>query len=72
MDEWYYKGVALQRHRRYNDAIQAYEKALLIKPQSPKAWYNKGHSLAKLRKFDEAVFAYEKAISYFPQFILAY
>jgi tetratricopeptide (TPR) repeat protein len=72
MDEWYYKGVAYQRQQRYDYAIKAYDKALSIKPQSPKAWYNKGNSLAKLKRPQEAIIAYDKALSYFPQFILAY
>ena len=71
MDEWYYKGVAYQRQQRYGDAVNAYDMALSIKPQSPKAWYNKGNSLAKLKRPQEAIIAYDKALSYFPQFILA-
>jgi len=46
---------------RYEESIQAYEKAIEINPNSAAAWYNKGFSLDKLGRHDEASVCYNKA-----------
>jgi tetratricopeptide (TPR) repeat protein len=60
--EWLDKGLALYDQGKYDEAIQAYDKAIEIDPQNADAWDNKGTTLHKLGKYDEAIQAYDKAI----------
>jgi Flp pilus assembly protein TadD len=46
---------------RYEEAIEALDKALELDPQFAYAWYNKGVVLEKLGKSDEAQVCYDKA-----------
>jgi tetratricopeptide (TPR) repeat protein len=58
---WYNKGIALDNINRHDEAIEAYNKAIDIKPGYYEAWYNKWLSLAIVGRHDEALEAYEKA-----------
>src|SRR5271157_4331218 len=64
---WYNKGRALYKLNKSDEAITAYDKAIIINPQDSDAWENKGTTLAKLGKFYEAIKAYDKAIEIDPQ-----
>ena len=45
-EEWYRKGVVLDKEdRRFDEAIQCYDKALEIDPKYVQAWYGKGDAL---------------------------
>jgi tetratricopeptide (TPR) repeat protein len=46
----------------YNDAIQAYDKAIDIDPNNAKAWYSKAYALFNSYKENEAVQACDEAI----------
>ncbi|WP_406661686.1 tetratricopeptide repeat protein [Methanolobus sp. ZRKC3] len=46
---------------RYEEAIEAFEKAIDINPDDAYAWYLKGSALNSLGRDEEAVEAYEKA-----------
>ena len=52
---------------KYDEAIQAYDRAIEINPQYTDAWYNKGETLRRQDKYDEAIQAYDKAIKINPQ-----
>ncbi|HON37088.1 MAG TPA: tetratricopeptide repeat protein, partial [Methanothrix sp.] len=60
--DWYNKGIDLDSQGKYDEAIQAYDKAIEIDPQYTEAWSNKGVTLAEQGKYDEAIQAYDKAI----------
>ena len=42
---WFIKGIALSEQERYDEAIQAYSKAIEINPNYAEAWVNKGYAL---------------------------
>ena len=46
---------------RFEEAIEAYNKAIEINPQYAKAWYNKGNALDELGKHEESLKALDKA-----------
>ncbi len=58
---WYNKGVALRKLGRYEEALQAIDKALKLKPDDFDAWYNKCVALRKLGRYKEAQIAFKKA-----------
>ena len=39
---------------KFNEAIEAYDKAIEIDPKNLEAWNNKGIALNELNKYDEA------------------
>ena len=59
---WIYKGNALYNQHKYDEAIQAYDKAIEIDPDTCTAWNNKGIAFDDVGKYDEATQAYDKAI----------
>ena len=59
---WDKKGVALSDTGKYEQAIEAFNRALEIKPDYYKAWKNKGIALRKFGKYKEAIEAYDKAL----------
>lgn len=69
---WNNKGVALAHQDKYNEAVQAYDRALEILPQYADARNNKGIALLLENKCDEAVQAYDGAIEIDPQFSQAW
>ena len=62
----YNKGISLAALGKHNEAIEAYNKALEIKPDYHKAWNHKGLSLAALEKHNEAIEAYNSALEIKP------
>jgi tetratricopeptide (TPR) repeat protein len=46
---------------RYEKAIAAYDRALMIDPEDADAWYNKGETLFKMGKVTEASKCFEIA-----------
>jgi tetratricopeptide (TPR) repeat protein len=50
----------------FEKAIEAYEKAIEIKPDKYETYYGIGFAYAKLSKFEKAIEAYEKAIEIKP------
>jgi adsorption protein B len=67
---WSNKGFALSSQGRYEEAIEAYVKALSIDPNNAIIWNNKGLTLRKLEKYKEAIECYEKAIKLDKNFAL--
>jgi tetratricopeptide (TPR) repeat protein len=66
-DDWYKKGYALAKQGKYDDAIQAFDKAIQLNPNFANAWNNKGWILAKQGKYDDAIQACDKAIQLAPK-----
>ncbi len=63
---WYNKGVGLDRQKRSEEAIDAYNKALDINPNDVRSLFNKGVDLQMLGRVDEALACYDKALSITP------
>jgi tetratricopeptide (TPR) repeat protein len=59
-------GLAYTELDKFKEAIEAYEKALEIKPDYYEAYYGIGVAYASSNKFKEAIKAYKKAIEIKP------
>ncbi len=66
------EGDSLYRHKRYEEALTAYEQAIRLDPNNAVAHYNKGNTLNDLKRHKEALAACEQAISLDPNYALAY
>jgi tetratricopeptide (TPR) repeat protein len=58
---FYYLGEALNRLGRYDDALQALERATVLQPQNAKAFYTMGHLYDRKHMGEEAALMYRKA-----------
>ena len=61
-------GIALTDQGKLERAIEAYQKALSIKPDYADAYNNMGNALKDQGKLKEAIDAYNKALSIKPDF----
>jgi Ca-activated chloride channel family protein len=52
-----WKGVALYRATRYQDALDAFANV-----DTPESWYNQGNALLHLGEFEDAISAYNRAL----------
>ncbi|MGD0951207.1 MAG: tetratricopeptide repeat protein, partial [Methanotrichaceae archaeon] len=52
--EWSNKGIALGNQGKYDEAVQAYDKAIEINPRDASAWNSKGNALSSQGKYDES------------------
>ncbi len=57
---------------KLDEAIEAYKKAISLKPDYTEAYYNMGIALKNQGKLDEAIEAYNKAVSVKPDYAEAY
>jgi tetratricopeptide (TPR) repeat protein len=57
---------------KFDDAIEAYNKAISIKPDFADAYYNLGIALKEKGKLEQAIEAYTKVLSFKPDYIEAY
>jgi predicted O-linked N-acetylglucosamine transferase (SPINDLY family) len=62
-------GIALQKQNKLEEAIEAYNKVLVIKPDYADAYYNMGIALQEQNKLEEAIEAYNKALSFKPDYV---
>jgi len=65
------KGSALDEKEEYDDALDVYEEALHLDPQSPIAILNRGVTLIKMGKADRALESFNQALLFDPDFALA-
>ncbi|MFB3765157.1 MAG: tetratricopeptide repeat protein [Methanotrichaceae archaeon] len=64
---WLNEGQSLMANGSFEQAYQAYDKAIQIDPESANAWCGKGFALFELRKYEEAIKAYGKALEIDPK-----
>jgi tetratricopeptide (TPR) repeat protein len=62
----FYKGNSLLKLKRYEEALETFEKASEINPENAGLWTNLGFALTKLERFRDALEAFEKSISLNP------
>jgi tetratricopeptide (TPR) repeat protein len=67
-ETWKNKGNVLSRQGNLDEAIKAYDKALVPDPKYASAWNAKGVSLAHLGKYDEAIQILDRAIELKPEY----
>jgi tetratricopeptide (TPR) repeat protein len=72
-------GTALQVQGKLKEAVQAFDKAIQLKPDSAEAYSNRGNALKELGQvehavasYDDAVASYDQAIQLKPDFAEAY
>lgn len=68
----YNRGNTLYDLNRYKEALNAYEKAIAIKPEYSEAWNGQANTLSDLKRYKEALNAYEKAIQIQPDYLEAW
>lgn len=61
------KGVNLRNFKKYDEALQIFEKVIELEPSNTQAWHNKGIILGILKKYNEARQAFEKAMEIEPE-----
>jgi tetratricopeptide (TPR) repeat protein len=64
--DYFDRGVDFFYKSQYELALEAFEKAIELKPDHADAWNNKGAALDKLGRHEESLKAYEKAIELKP------
>ena len=64
--------ISLQEQGKLEEAIEAYNKALAIKPDYAEAYNNMGVTLKEQGKLEEAIEAYNKALAIKPDYAEAY
>lgn len=67
-----YLGAIYRAQGKLNEAIQAFDNAIRLKPDFAEAYSNKGNALTDLGDFDEAVRSYNKATQVRPSYAEAY
>lgn len=65
-ENWHNKGVDLYTQGIYDEAINAYDEAIRLKPNDTAAWINKGNALCMQDKYDEAIKCYDEVIGFDP------
>src|SRR5690606_36767774 len=60
---WYNLGVVYNRLGRFEDAISAYEYALIIDDAFASAYFNMGNSLMNTQNYEAALEAYQNTIN---------
>jgi tetratricopeptide (TPR) repeat protein len=70
--ELFNSGYSLHNLKRYEEANQAYDRALAIDPNLSGAWYNKAYVLYHLKRFDEVIEPYDRALKLDPSLAKPY
>jgi len=65
-EDYFNRGVDLYQREEYELALEAFDKAIELKPDDADVWSNKGVTLGKLGRYDEALKAHDKAIELKP------
>jgi len=69
---WCFLAMACHDQGRYDEAVEAYHRALEIRANFPVALSNLGNTLKQLGKLDEAIASCQKALEYQPDYSTAY
>ncbi len=67
INPWIRLGNVFERQDQHNEAVQAYQHAAEIDPDSAQNWINLGDAQFKNNAYDEAATSYQKAINLDPQ-----
>lgn len=60
---WFQQGLSLYNMDKYEESLNAYDKALELNPNDFEAWNNKGIDLGLLGRYDEALTAFNNAVA---------
>jgi tetratricopeptide (TPR) repeat protein len=71
-EDYFNRGVDLYQRDKYELALEAFDKAIKLKPDFAKAWSNRGLALGELGRYEEALKAFVKAIELKPDYAAAW
>jgi tetratricopeptide (TPR) repeat protein len=60
-------GTTLRQQGRREEALQAFDKAVQLKPDDAELWTNRGNVLAELERLDDALLSYQRALELNPR-----
>ena len=63
---WNNEGKALYEQKRYDEAIQCFNKAIELNPSYELAWNNKGTALYMLKRYKEAIKCFDEVLKINP------
>jgi len=69
---WFEKGYKAGIAKRWEDSLDAFIKAVELKPDDAEAYYNMGFAYYNLGNYQEAIKDYDKTIGLNPDFVKAY
>ncbi|MEM3342059.1 MAG: tetratricopeptide repeat protein, partial [Thermoplasmata archaeon] len=64
---WNNKGLAFYNLNRNEEAADAFQKAITLRPNEKQLWLNMGYALFRLKRYEEAARMFEKAAELDPQ-----
>lgn len=65
---WLNKGDTLNYLKKYEEALESFDKAIKIEPDNPKAWTYKGLTLILIEKTQEALECFNKSLEFDPDY----
>lgn len=69
---WTAQGNALLEQYKFNDSVQAYDKALQIDESHIPALAGKGEALWKMGRYNESIISFDKALNLDPNYVRAW
>jgi tetratricopeptide (TPR) repeat protein len=60
-------GITRQRQRRFEEALQAFDSATLIKPDAVELWRHRGNVLVDLKRPDQALLSFQEVLKLNPR-----
>jgi tetratricopeptide (TPR) repeat protein len=70
-ESWIKRGNVLLGVRRYEEAIERYDRAIRLNPNSSKAWNFRGIALLQLGRYEESIASFDKALEINPDYLEA-
>ena len=70
--DWFEKGYAHNEAKEYQDAVNAYTRAIELNPKDAKAYNNRGNAYNRLGNYQQAIANYNRAIKLDPKLAMAY
>ncbi len=59
-------GVTRQRQRRFEEALQAFDRAVQLKPDAAELWRHRGNVLVDLKRPDQALLSFQEVLKLNP------
>jgi tetratricopeptide (TPR) repeat protein len=69
---WFNKGDLLLNLGKYNESIEAYDRAIELNQSYAAAWSHKGNAFSNLSRYNESLECYNKAIELDPKYAVAW
>ena len=66
------KGYSLTALHRYDEALEAYDRAIELQPDYDWAWARKGRTLRLLERYEDALECYNRALRHYTQIMLGH